>query len=105
MTDREKPVPWYPAKFSIATLHMDFIQRSIYRALLDYSWVNGPLPENEDELAALIGCSRELFRAGWPIVRRKFVRIEGGGLINRRLELHRRIVMRQQQRMSHGAGV
>ena len=76
---------WYPGDFKSSTSHFTLTEKAIYRELLDWSWLNGPLPENDRRLAQICGCSLRSFRASWREVRTKFV-ANGDGLINRRLE-------------------
>lgn len=65
------------------------MERAIYRELLDFSWVNGPLENDPKQLALTIACPEKEFIQAWARVQHKFVQDNQGRLINRRLEEHR----------------
>ena len=81
-------MPWFPESFIAATRGWNFIERSVYRELLDAQWIQGGLPNDEKELMRLAGCSRKEWAASWPRVRQKFDLVDGE-LKNARLEEHR----------------
>ena len=76
---------WYPSDFKSSTSHFTFDERAIYRELLDWSWLNGPLPEDDRRLASIAGCTLKRWRAASVQVLSKFS-ANGEGLVNGRLE-------------------
>jgi hypothetical protein len=66
---------------------MTYEQEGVYRRLLDHQSLNGPLPSDPKEIAKLvpkISCKR--FLKLWPAMAAKFPPVEGGRLLNRKLE-------------------
>lgn len=102
VSNRELPMmPWFPSDFASATSTWSFAERSAYRALLDVQWDIGVLPDEPWRLAQAIGMALAEFAEVWPMVRTKFVKVEGG-LRNERLEEHRLVAFRKMQ--AHKAG-
>jgi uncharacterized protein YdaU (DUF1376 family) len=71
-------------------LLMSYEQRGIYRELLDQQWVEGSIPADLNQLAVLLHLPPSRFAKVWPLVSTKFRSIEGGRLVNNRLEEYRR---------------
>lgn len=63
--------------------------RALYVMLLAYQWSAGPLPADPGDIAVMCQYEPENFSRLWRTVGPKFVR-HGDGLINLRLEEHRR---------------
>ena len=80
---------WYPSDFGQGTKYFNFMQKSVYRALLDAQWDDGYIPNDETLLANMIGISVDEFAKNWAVVRKKFKEIEPDKLINERLERER----------------
>jgi uncharacterized protein YdaU (DUF1376 family) len=92
---------WYPKDFlsDENVRMMDFEQQGIFRFLLDYQWLEGSIPADQDDLIALLwqnhssanGKIEEHFAKVWKRVGRCFVPLEGsdGRLVNLRLERER----------------
>lgn len=93
---------WYPRDFqSDARVRvMTLEQQGAYRALLDFSWMDGPLPNDHAYLAKLLGISRRAFTARvWPRVAPCFTE-EGSTLVNPRLERERQRAINARKRAS-----
>lgn len=102
MSNRDLPMmPWFPKEFMAATATWSFAERSAYRALLDVQWEMGVLPDEPWRLAQAIGLPLPEFELLWPMVRRKFVPVDGG-ILNERLEEHRVVAFRKLE--GHKAG-
>ena len=91
MSNRDLPMmPWYPDQFAASTSTWTWLERGLYRTLLDLQWQTNVLPADEKRLARACGIDVRTFRKLWETVRGKFQTVEGGGLQNFRLEEHRR---------------
>jgi len=51
--------------------------RNIFRELLDYCWIEGDLPTDEDALMAIAGATRAEFSKCWPQISTKFTLQDG----------------------------
>jgi uncharacterized protein YdaU (DUF1376 family) len=108
MSNRDLPMmPWFPQDFAGATSAYTFVERALYRSLLDAQWIVGALPADEARLARVAGMASpeefELFQAAWPTVSRKFEPVGEGEIVNKRLEEHRLKAIRlHEQRSSAG---
>jgi len=90
MSNRALPMmPWYPDQFAASTVTWTWLERAIYRALLDVQWAIDVLPNDEASLARACHVPLQRFRKAWKVVKCKFPPVEGGGLQNYRLEQHR----------------
>jgi len=90
VSNRELPMmPWYPDQFSAATSSWTWVERAIYRALLDAQWATRTLPHSPNRLARICGMDVRTFRRPWETVKAKFQEVAEGGLQNYRLEQHR----------------
>lgn len=82
-------MPWFPRDFLAATRGWSLVERAVYRELLDAQWEIGRLPMDADELARTISATRTEFDTGFSRCAGKFAK-KNGGLVNERLEQHRR---------------
>lgn len=82
-------MPWFPRDFHAATRGWSFMERAIYRELLDAQWDMGVLPEAIEKLAKIVAISEEEFSSCWPVVKPKFTKC-AGGIRNAKLEQHRK---------------
>lgn len=96
MASEEAPAyQWFVKDWrsSRAGQRMTFAERGVYREMLDEQWERRTLPDDPDAVAELIATTeaqRADVLAAWPVVRRKFVTVEGGQIQNARLERCRR---------------
>lgn len=89
MSNRDLPMmPWFPQDFAGATSAWTFVERALYRCLLDAQWTLGSLPNDEKRLALIAGLGETEFSAAWSMVKTKFS-VVGDCLVNERLEEHR----------------
>lgn len=93
MADQQKApaYQWFPRDFAmdeVAQL-MNYEQQGMYRKLLDHQWLEGSIPADEVELAALLKVPVARFRKLWPRIARKFAPCGPGRLQNGRLERQR----------------
>lgn len=95
-------MPWFPRDFIAATRHLALAERGAYRELLDYQWEMGVLPADPVRLARLIGITAEEFAPIWLAIMDKFEAVDGG-LINKRLEEHRKKATEQRDKKVNAA--
>ena len=88
--DKLPRMDWYPQDYLSDPKLRTFkaVHHGVYRLLLDFEWVDGPLPNDHEELAAMGCVSIEEFPAVWAKVGRCFEECDGR-LINKRLEAER----------------
>jgi len=82
-------LPLYFGDLLAATARWSGEKRALYILLLAYQWSSGPLPETTEEIAEMCQYKHSVFVKLWETVGTKFVKSEGG-LINQRLEEHRK---------------
>jgi uncharacterized protein YdaU (DUF1376 family) len=64
---------------------MSYIERGLYRELLDECWVEGYIPNNIKELADICGCPEDVMADAWQVLSSCFVLIQDNILINEKL--------------------
>lgn len=86
---RDLPMlPWFPKDFYTSTAGWTFVERSLYRVLLDHQWMLGKLPDDRSRLARIADMPQDQFDEAWTQVGQKFEQAHDG-LYNDRLEHHR----------------
>jgi uncharacterized protein YdaU (DUF1376 family) len=78
-------MPLWVNRFMGGTLGMTGEQRALYLLLLMTQWASGPLPEDFNEIAELVGYNEKTFKRLWPKVSKKF-KATDAGLVNMTLE-------------------
>jgi uncharacterized protein YdaU (DUF1376 family) len=79
----------YAQDFDMATATWECEDIGIYIRLLNWSWVNGNLPDDLIKLAKIARISRRKLKKNWEFLSRKFLPAGEGFLQNRRLEEER----------------
>lgn len=64
---------------------MSYIERGLYRELLDECWAEGSIPNDIDELADICGCPADVMASAWQVLSKCFIEIDNGRLINEKL--------------------
>ena len=64
---------------------MSYIERGLYRELLDECWVEGFIPSDIEELADICGCPVEVMADAWQVLSKCFDVLEDGKLVNEKL--------------------
>lgn len=95
-------MPWFPRDFIAATRHLALAERGAYRELLDYQWEMGALPADPIRLARLLAITAAEFEPIWEAIRDKFESTTVG-LLNKRLEEHRKKAEEQRDKKVRGA--
>jgi uncharacterized protein YdaU (DUF1376 family) len=91
MTDKAPAYQWYPRDYMSdeAVALMSYEQRGIYRDLLDRQWLEGSIPADLSQLAAILRIPVSRFEKLWPQVSAKFKPAGEGRLVNTRMERER----------------
>lgn len=88
MTDRTLPYYkwfWQDWRANRKIQRMSFIERGLYRELLDECWVEGCIPNDIKELADICGCPEQIMADAWQVLSSCFDLLEDGKLINQKL--------------------
>lgn len=81
-------MPLYLGDYLADTMHLNAAQHGAYLLLLMHYWRNGPLPNDDAQLAAIARCEMRLWKSVGPVVR-GFFRIEGNLLHQKRMDQER----------------
>lgn len=90
----------YAADFYMDTITWSNEEVGIYNRLLWVQWINGPLPNDDNELKGITKTTDKKWSKTWPKIGKKFVDNGNGGLINLRLEKQRETQLQYQQSQS-----
>lgn len=71
------PLPhykWYWEKFRLSrrVRKMDYIQRGLYRDLLDEQWENGSVSGDIEDMADICGCPLDIMASAWQVLEKCF---------------------------------
>lgn len=94
-------VPWYHGDFLRSTVSWTFVEQAAYWKLLCAQWEIGPLPDDPNRLATIIGIDAASMANVWPHVSKKFV-ATAAGLVNERMEAHRQRYLEYRTKQSEG---
>lgn len=95
-------MPWYPSDYLADTMHLDHRANSVYRDLLDHSWLRGgKLPDDDNLLAGLTRCTLEEWQKLRPTVE-KFFRVTHGVWRQKRLSKEYKSASKAHQKMREG---
>lgn len=76
---------WQDWRANRKVQRMSFIERGLYRELLDECWIEGSIPNDIDELADICGCPTQTMADAWQVLSKCFD-IDGGRCTNEKLE-------------------
>lgn len=88
MIDRNLPYYkwfWQDWRANRKVQRMSYIERGLYRELLDECWVEGFIPNDISELADICGCPDEVMADAWQVLESCFDVQDDGTLINSKL--------------------
>lgn len=88
MIDRTLPYYkwfWQDWRANRKIQRMSYIERGLYRELLDECWVEGAIPNDIAELADICGCPEQVMADAWQVLASCFELLEDGKLINAKL--------------------
>jgi hypothetical protein len=88
MTDRTLPYYkwfWQDWRANRKIQRMSYIERGLYRELLDECWVEGYIPNDIKELADICGCPEDVMADAWQVLSSCFLLIQDNTLINEKL--------------------
>lgn len=83
---------WRDWRGSRAVQRMSYVERGLYRELLDEQWKEGAIPADLAELADICGCPVEVMTDAWRTLSKCFrplANSDGSLLVNERLEAER----------------
>jgi uncharacterized protein YdaU (DUF1376 family) len=87
MSSKLSYMPFHINDFRNATRHLTLEEVGAYRNLLDSLWLlNGPLPDDEDELAGHAGATKEEWARVRARVMKFFTPAAGGGWTQERVD-------------------
>ncbi len=92
--------PYFVERFVGATSHFTAEEVGAYQRLLNWSWLNGPLSPDPDELESIMGKLQQPFEKVWAKVGKKFQTNGDGKLFNQKLEEVRNEVTERRERIS-----
>lgn len=88
MIDRNLPYYkwfWQDWRANRKVQRMSYVERGLYRELLDECWVEGSIPNDIAELADICGCPEDVMADAWQVLESCFELLEDGTLINEKL--------------------
>lgn len=90
-TDPLNYYPWYWRDYRAnRKVHrMSYVERGLYRELLDECWVEGFIPMDFGKLSEICGCPEQVLADAWPNLSVCFEEIEPGVLISPRMHQER----------------
>ena len=80
---------WRDYRANRKVQRMTYVERGLYRELLDECWAEGFIPDDLDALAGVCGCSRQVLEGCWPTLRACLEEVSPGTLINPRMDRER----------------
>lgn len=94
MTERLPPLGYYKWHWQTwranrKVQRMNYIERGLYRDLLDECWSEGFIPDDIEKLADICGCPADVMANAWQVLSKCFANASTGFLINERLEQER----------------
>lgn len=81
-------MPWYIPEFLAATAHLSTEEKGAYLLLIGYSWMNGPLPKDGEQLRRIAGIEKKSWPGVWNLLR-GFWSDTDAGYIQKRTEKER----------------
>lgn len=103
MSKAPKPDVWMPLyieDWDRKTKHLDCEQDGAYGRLVRHYWVNGPLPDDDAQLARIVGMERARWRKVRPSVAPFFSVVDGRwhhGRVDEELDRAREIIEKRRQ--------
>jgi uncharacterized protein YdaU (DUF1376 family) len=78
MTDRFLPYYkwfWQDYRANRKVQRMTYIERGLYRELLDECWIEGSIPKSISDLADICGCPDEVMANAWQMLSKCFIEV------------------------------
>lgn len=77
-----KPLPyykwfWQDYRANRTVQRMSYIERGLYRELLDECWCEGWIPDDIEAMADICGCPVSVMADAWHVLRKCFVMLDG----------------------------
>lgn len=80
---------WQEWRANRAVQRMGYVERGLYRELLDECWSEGGIPNDVAEMAEICGCPVDVMANAWQVLSKRFELSPNGMLVNERLERER----------------
>lgn len=82
MRATDKPLPyyrwfWQDWRANRTVSRMTYIERGLYRELLDECWAEGSVPDSMDAMAEICGCPVDVMASAWQVLSKCFRLIDG----------------------------
>ncbi len=112
MTERLPPLDYYRWRWqkwraNRKVQRMTYIERGLYRELLDECWVEGFIPDDIEKMADICGCPVDVMASAWQTLSKCFELVDGI-FINQTLEQERTerdAIRASRSRSGHSGGV
>jgi uncharacterized protein YdaU (DUF1376 family) len=78
MTDRFLPYYkwfWQDYRANRKVQRMTYVERGLYRELLDECWIEGSIPKSMSDLADICGCPEEVMANAWQMLGKCFIEV------------------------------
>jgi uncharacterized protein YdaU (DUF1376 family) len=77
-----KPLPyykwfWQDFRANRTVQRMSYVERGLYRELLDECWVEGSIPDSIELMADICGCPVDVMTDAWQVLSKCFVLLDG----------------------------
>lgn len=107
MTNKPPAYPNYASDWLSGTAHLTLEQQGAYKRILDHEWIDGPLPNDLEHIAQLIGMSAKgtRFKKLWARIERHFPTNGDGTRKNKRLEEEREKQQKYRQRQANAGRI
>lgn len=80
---------WQTWRANRTVQRMSYVERGLYRELLDECWAEGFIPDDIEKLADICGCPVDVMANAWQMLGKCFANAGNGFLYNERLEQER----------------
>lgn len=80
MTDRALPYYkwfWQDWRSNRTIQRMGYVERGLYRELLDECWAEGCIPDDVSAMAEICGCPEQVMADAWQVLSKCFVLLDG----------------------------
>lgn len=74
---KDPSYPMYPQDFDMDTASWPPLAVGVYIRLLNYSWINGPIPEDTKLLSSIVRMDHGNFKKVWPLISCKWKKANG----------------------------
>ena len=80
---------WQDYRANRTVQRMSYVERGLYRELLDECWAEGFITDDLNTMAEICGCPLEIMASAWQVLSKCFASAGGNILINPRMDRER----------------